>query len=139
MAEERGDFALAIREYQAEIEAHPDHYKAQFNIGRLYGQVGDHGRQEAAFRRAIELNGHFAEGHLFLAKLYLDLQRNYDEAITLARRGLELAPSSTYAPLGHYILADIYAQIGRAAESRQEAARGRALEARLRDGGAKSD
>jgi hypothetical protein len=46
----------------------------------------------------------------------------------LARTGLQLAPNSEYAPLGHYVLADIYNRQGRARDGAQELARGRALE-----------
>lgn len=128
ISEEQGDLAAAIREYQTEIERHPDHYKALFNLGRLYGQVGDRRRQLDAFRRAIELNPHFAEGHLFLAKLYLDMEENFDEAVRLARRGIELSPWSEFAPLGHYVIADIYNRRGMPGEAAREAERGRARE-----------
>jgi len=74
------------------------------------------------------MNPSFAEGHLFLAKAYLDQEQQLDEAVRLARRGIELAPTSAYAPLGHYVIADVYSRQGRAAEAAQEAARGRALE-----------
>ena len=40
--------------------------------------------------------------------------------------------SSTYAPLGHYVLADLYSRMGRHADAAVEAQRGRALEARPR-------
>jgi tetratricopeptide (TPR) repeat protein len=132
MAEERGDLATAIREYQAEIERHPDHYKAHFNVGRLYGQVGDRRRQLESLKRAIELNPHFAEGHLFLAKLYLDLEENLDEAVRLAQRGIELSPWSSFAPLGHYVIADIYNRRGMQNEAKREAERGRARENAIR-------
>ncbi len=132
MAEERGDLATAIREYQAEIALHPDHYKAHFNVGRLYGQVGDRRRQQESLERSIELNPHFAEGHLFLAKLYLDLGQKLDEAVRLAARGIELSPWSSVAPLGHYVIADIYNRRGMATEAKREAERGRARENAIR-------
>ncbi|PYQ77936.1 MAG: hypothetical protein DMG01_13150, partial [Acidobacteria bacterium] len=105
-------------------------YKAAFNLGKLYERLGDREGQREAFRRAIELNPGFAEGHLFLAKLYLDFEQNLDEAIALARKGIELAPESEFAPLGHYVIADVYSRRGKPAEAQQEAARGRALESR---------
>jgi hypothetical protein len=39
------------------------------------------------------MNPSFAEGHFYLAKLYLDGGLNLDEAERLARKGLELAPT----------------------------------------------
>jgi choline-sulfatase len=128
LAEQQGDFQRAIAEYTKEIELHANSYKASFNLGKLYERVGDRTAQIDAFRKAIEMNPSFAEGHLFLAKAYLDTEQNLDEAVRLARRGIELAPASDYAPLGHYVIADVYSRRGRRADAEQEAARGRALE-----------
>ena len=128
LAEQQGDLQRAIAEYTKEIELHASSYKAAFNLGRVYERMGDRSAQIAAFRHAIEMNPSFAEGHLFLAKVYLDREQNLDEAVRLARRGIELAPKSEYAPLGHYVIADIFSRQGRRSEAEQEAARGRALE-----------
>jgi arylsulfatase A-like enzyme/Tfp pilus assembly protein PilF len=135
LAEQRGDLSAAIDEYKREIQLYPASYKAQFNLGRLYEQVGDGSAQLDAYKTAIESNPNFAEGYLFLAKLYLDLGQQLDEAVRLAQKGLELAPTSEYAPLGHYVIADVYAREGRAADSVRQAALGRALEARLKQRG----
>lgn len=130
LAEERGDLRTAITEYQREIELHPSSYKAQFNLGKVYEQLGNRPAQLDAFKKSIENNDHFAEGHLFLAKLYLEMGQHLDEAVTLARKGIELDRSSAFAPLGYYVIADIYNREGRPADAAAEAARGRALEAR---------
>src|SRR5262249_35504627 len=132
LAEQRGDLPRAIAEYTREIELHANSYKAAFNLGRVYGLVGDGNGQVDAYKKAIEINPTFAEGHLFLAKLYPDSSQNLDEAVRLARRGIELAPDSEYAPLGHYVIADVYSRQGRRADAEREAARGRALEGRTR-------
>jgi arylsulfatase A-like enzyme/Tfp pilus assembly protein PilF len=132
LAEQRGDLSAAVAEYKREIELYPTSFKAEFNLGRLYEQIGDVPAQVEAYKKAIEINPNFAEGHLFLAKLYLDLNQTLDEAVRLARKGLELGPSSEYAPLGHYVIADVYAREGRIAESARQAALGRALEARIK-------
>jgi tetratricopeptide (TPR) repeat protein len=132
LAEKRGDAQTAIREYETEIDTQPNAYKAAFNLGKLYEQLGNPAQQEAAYKRAIELNPRFAEGYLFLAKLFLDQGRNLDEAVLLAQRGLEYGKLSEFAPLGHYVLADIYSRRGQHAEAQREAERGRALEATLK-------
>jgi tetratricopeptide (TPR) repeat protein len=94
----------------------------------VYERIGDRKAQIEAYRQAIAMNPSFAEGHLFLAKLYLDTGERLDEAVRLARHGIELAPQSEYAPLGHYVIADVFSREGRHAQAAQEAARGRALE-----------
>jgi len=130
VAEKRGDLRTAEQEYQRELELHANNYKAAFNLGKLYEAARRPAEQEAAFRKAIEANPEFGEGYFYLAKLYLDQGRRLDEAITLAQKGLEVAPRSPYAPLGHYVLADLYSRLGRRADAVAEAQRGRALEAR---------
>jgi arylsulfatase A-like enzyme/tetratricopeptide (TPR) repeat protein len=133
LAEDRGRAQEAIAEYRKEIELHPPaSYKAWFNLGKVYAGLGDRASQADAYRHAIEVNPSFAEGHLYLAKLYLDLGQKFDEALALARKGIELGPDAEYAPLGHYVIADIYSRQGRRAEAEQEAARGRALEAAVK-------
>jgi choline-sulfatase len=128
LAEQRGDIRQAEREYVDELKLHPENYKAAFNLSRLYEQVGDREGQIGALKQSLVSNPRFAEGHFFLAKLYLDDGKELGEAMRLARTGLQLAPNSEYAPLGHYVLADIYNRQGRARDGAQELARGRALE-----------
>jgi hypothetical protein len=50
--------------------------------------------------------------------------------VELARKGIELAPDSPYAPLGHYVIADVYHRLGRHDLAEREAAIGRRLESR---------
>jgi tetratricopeptide (TPR) repeat protein len=130
LAEKRNDPATAEREYQEELKGHPNNFKAAFNLGRLYEALGRRADQEAAFRKSIEADPQFGEGYFYLAKLLLDEGQRFDEAITLAKKGLDVAPHSEYAALGHYVLADLYNRTGRAAEAAAEAARGRQLEKR---------
>ena len=132
LAEQRRQFDVAVGEYKQEIALHPNAYRAAFNLGRLYGQLGDRPHQIEAYRQAITMNPSFAEGHFYLAKAYLDTGQQFDEAVRLARKGLELAADSEYAPLGHYVIADIYSRQGRRGDAEQEAARGRALERRTK-------
>ncbi len=129
VAEQRGDLQTAAREYQTEIDTQANAFKAAFNLGKVQEQIGNPAAQEAAFRRSIELNPFFAEGYFYLAKLYLDQERNYDEAIALAKRGVEIGSRSAFAPLGHYVLADLYSRKGQAGDAQREARKGRALEA----------
>lgn len=130
LAEKRGDGARAEAEYQKELELHPNNFKAAFNLGRLYEAMRRPADQESAYRKAIQGNPDFGEGYFYLAKLLLDRGERFDEAVTLAKKGLEVAPRSEYAALGHYVLADLYSRMGRPAEAAAEASRGKALERR---------
>jgi len=130
--EERGDLKRAMEEYKKEIEIHPGAHPAHFNLALLYGKMGLFHEQVQHLKEAIKADQSFARAYLFLAKAYVDLNENFEEAIALAKKGLELEPEAESAPLGHYVLADIYNRLGRWAESSQELQKGRALEQKIK-------
>lgn len=130
IAENRRDARTAEDFYRRELELYPDSYKVEFNLGRLLGAIGDRDGQIASFERALEINPEFAEGHFFLAKALLDSNRDLDRAAELARTGLSLAPSPAMAPMGHYLLADIFTRQGRPQDAEKEVAAARALESK---------
>ena len=129
--EERGELQRAIEEYLRELEFHPEYYKAHFNLGKIYGKLGKSSEQIKYFKLSIEYNEEFALGYLHLAKAYLDANSNLSEAITLAQKGIELGPPPEYAPLGHFILADIYNRQGLYQKAREELQKGRELQQSL--------
>lgn len=133
--EEKEEFNKALEEYKKEIEIHPAAHPAHFNLGRLYGKMGFLHEQVKHLKQAIKHKEDFANGYLFLAKAYLDLNKNFDEALRLAKKGLELAPESEYAPLAHYILADIYNRLGQTDKYNEELQKGRKLQQKLKKNG----
>src|SRR5206468_2540174 len=130
IAESRGELDGARREYLKEIELHERSFKAWFNLGRLYEKMGDRPRQIDALRESIDANPAFAEGYFYLAKAYFDGNVELPHALETARKGLSLAPHSPYAPLGHYVVADIYNRLGRPELAVNEVEQGRKLEKR---------
>ncbi|TET66638.1 MAG: hypothetical protein E3J56_14105 [Candidatus Aminicenantes bacterium] len=81
---------------------------------------------------AIDSNKKFARAYLFLAKAYCDLNENYEEAIDHAKKGLKLDSEADSAPLGHYILADIYNRLGRHEDYSSELQKGKLLEKKIK-------
>ncbi len=131
LAEAREDWTIAELEYKRELDLHPDAYKAAFNLGRLYERLGNPGAQVAALKQSVAANDAFAEGYFYLAKAYLDAG-DLDQAAAMARKGLEVGPRSSVAPLGHYVLAGVFTRRGQMADAERELAAGRALEGRAR-------
>ncbi len=124
--EARGDVPAAIAAYQKEISLVPKAYKAHFNLAKLFGQAGQRDQQIEHFKKALELNESFANGYLYLAKAYLDAEK-FEEAIQMARKGIDLGPDRTLAPLGHFILVDVYNRLGRFRDAERELAIARRL------------
>jgi arylsulfatase A-like enzyme/Tfp pilus assembly protein PilF len=125
--EQRGNAAEARSAYEAEVAVNPKNYGALFNLGRILAREGRTAEAAQRFRASTEARPEFAEGHLYLAKALLDLGA-LQPAEQAAKRGLALKPDRTIAPLGHYVLADVYSRVGREADAAREVARARGLE-----------
>ncbi|MBA7554991.1 hypothetical protein ES705_47632 [subsurface metagenome] len=130
--EERNDLRRAVEEYKKEIELHPAAYPAHFNLAKLYVKIGSSQKGIEHFKEAIKHKKDFANGYLFLAKAYLDLGENFDEVVRFAKKGLELAPESEYAPLAHFILADIYNRLGQTDKYDEELRKAQQLQRKLK-------
>lgn len=132
IAEQRRDRDAAEREYRAEIANSPWDYRARFNLAHLVGERGAHDEEVELLESIPRLAPDFADIHFFLAKALLDTgdRAKQAAAIDTATRGIRLAPRSPNAPLGHYVLADVYRLQGRAADAAREMAQGRALQRR---------
>ncbi|HEY3174869.1 MAG TPA: sulfatase-like hydrolase/transferase [Candidatus Polarisedimenticolia bacterium] len=127
--EAEGNARVAVEEYRKEISLHPHSFKAQFNLSRLLGLSGDVKGQVGELRAAMEDNPEFHVGRYYLSKALLDAG-DLAGAEREAKRALEASPENYYAPLGQYVLADVYARSGRTVAAQEAVRRGRELEAR---------
>jgi tetratricopeptide (TPR) repeat protein len=125
--EERGNLHGAAEAYEKTIELAPKDFKAHFNLAKVFGRIGRLEKQMEHFEKAIEVNKNFAVGYLYLSKMYLD-RGDLEKASSLAKKGIELGPEPSMAPLGHYILADVYNRLGRLQDAEREVAIARRLE-----------
>ena len=125
--EGQGQIDKAIRSYQAELSTNPKAFRAAFNAAKLLQKSGRSGEAVAYFRRVVEIEPTFGTGQLYLAKTLLDTG-DLGGAEQWARAGLTNKPEPRLAPLGHYVLADVYERQGRAADARRELAAAKRLE-----------
>jgi choline-sulfatase len=131
IVEAAGAVEEAERLYRGELATYPDNGKARFNLAQLYRQRGRRDLYLAELDAAIVHSADFGPPYFFLARERLAAGR-LDEAAALASKGLEVAHGSDVAPLGHYVLADVYNRQGRGADARNEVLRAQKLEAALR-------
>jgi choline-sulfatase len=127
--EARGELTNAAQEYQAEIARNPRTYQAHFNLAKLFSAAGRKAEAVDQFQRAVDANPSFGSGFLYLAKARLDVD-DLDGAEAAAIAGIKLEHDAQIAPLGHYVLADVYSRRGRQRDAEREAAEGRKLERR---------
>jgi choline-sulfatase len=129
--EARGDGAAAEALYTEEVATYPDNGRAWFNLAQLRRGRGDRDRYLATLRTSIEKAPDFGPPYWYLAREELGAGR-VAEAKDLALRGLAAQPVSEVAPLGHYVLADVYNREGRADAAREEVAKAQRMESALR-------
>ena len=121
-----GDYATAYEQWL--VRAEEGSAQAQFNLGRLYGQMGDPGRQREMWEAAITSNPDFARGYYYLAKLLMDRDDDLGRAEELARRGIDKDPEGHAGPLGYFVLADLLNRTGRPAQAQEALEKGRAIQ-----------
>jgi len=127
--EARGKPAEAERLYREELAHFADNGRARFNLAQLLRERGDRAGYLGELRACTQAAPDFGPAYFFLAREEL-AEGRLDSAASLARRGLEVDTVSEVAPLGHYVLADVYGRQGRAADARAEVGRAKELEAR---------
>lgn len=127
--EAAGDLKRAEAEYRLEIEHHEHAFKSRFNLARLLRTTGDRSGQVRELQAVVSENPDFIMGRFYLAKALLD-SGDLPQAEAEAVRALKEDPDHYYAPLGHYVLADIYAATGRVSLADKEVRLGRQLENR---------
>ena len=129
--EARGQRADAERLYREELAMFADNGRARFNLAQLMRQRGDEVGFRAELREATVKSPDFGPAFFFLAREELRAGR-LDAAADLAKKGLEVDKGSAVAPLGHYVLADVYNRQGRTAQAADEVAQARRIEAARR-------
>ena len=125
--EEKGAIEKAMAAYRAELQINDKAYRAAFNLAKLLQQAERLGEALPLFRRVVELQPAFGTGQLYLANALLNAG-DLVGAEENARAGLKNHPETAIAPLGHYVLADVYERQGRMADARRELAAAKRLE-----------
>ena len=109
--EANSDFV--VMESLRELEAHPENYLAQFNLGTALLDLGQPGLAATPLRRAIELKPDFLEGKYASALLSLQ-SGDRDAAIKLLK---EVVAANPLHPHASVTLARIYTEDGNPAEA----------------------
>jgi arylsulfatase A-like enzyme/Tfp pilus assembly protein PilF len=136
--EARGDVAGAERLYREELSQFADNGRARFNLAQLARQRGDEAGFLAELRVSTEKAPDFGPAFFFLAREELR-SGHLEAAAELAKKGLEVDNGSQVAPLGHYVLADVYTRQGQRAAAEGEVAKARRIQSARRPAAAEGD
>jgi tetratricopeptide (TPR) repeat protein len=90
--EERGDIKRALKDYKSAARQNPSSPVPFTNMGNAYLRFDRFRRAERAYRIAIDRDPAYPEALNNLACLFIQLERNIDEALDLAERALALEP-----------------------------------------------
>ena len=127
LLEKQGRPQEAADAYRVELENSPKHFKASFNLSRLCRMIGRQDDEEKYIRLTMDINPDFPLSYFYLARLYLNRGQDFEEAVRLTKRGIELQPDPKDLPLGYFLLADLYSRLGDAAHSAEYARKGQDL------------
>ncbi|RPI98836.1 MAG: tetratricopeptide repeat protein, partial [Candidatus Aminicenantes bacterium] len=129
LREKQGRLAEAADLYVQEIQDAPKSHKALFNLSRVYRQTGRVDEELETLRRTMAAEPEFPLAYLHAARILLQRGGNYEEAVALAKKGIELRPAPAELPLGYFLLADLYNRLGDNARSEENARKGQAAAA----------
>ena len=92
---QQGNLEGAIDSYVKLVEVHPTESHAWLRLGVLRISVNQPSKAIESFKKVIEIDSESADAYNNLAWLYADLQINLDQAVGLAKKAVELAPTSS--------------------------------------------
>lgn len=82
-----GNFEKAVEEFIKAAEESPDDPVGYVNVGNVFASIGDIGKAEPFFQKALTLDGEMGTAYYGLANLYFNQDR-YDEATTLYEKAI---------------------------------------------------
>ena len=126
LRERQGRLAEAADLYRQELEDAPKTYKALYNLSRVYRLMGREDDELETLKRTIEVEPEFPLAYFYIARIHLRRSVDYEEAVALVEKGIELRPAPSDLPLGYFLLADLYNRLGDEARSAEYARKGQA-------------
>jgi arylsulfatase A-like enzyme/uncharacterized protein HemY len=124
LREKQNRLAEAADLYLQEIADSPKSYKALYNLSRVYRLMGREDEEFDTLQKTIAANPEFPIAYFYLARIGLRRGQNFEEAIALAKKGIDLKPAPADLPLGYFLLADLYNRTGDIAHSEEYARKG---------------
>ena len=125
--EKKGNLLRAADEYKIELDYIPHNFMASFNLSRAYRLLDEVEKEKFYLEKTLEINPYFPMSYFYLARIYLNRGEKFDEAVSLAKKGIELKPEEKNLPMGYFLLADLYNRLGNQALSLEYARKGKQL------------
>jgi len=94
VASKQGKFDEAIEHYNTVLKSAPDMVEVHYLMGRIYAEREQYQQAENAYQRVIKAKPSFADAYERLAHLYGSWGKYQNKALELARKAVELQPSS---------------------------------------------
>jgi tetratricopeptide (TPR) repeat protein len=109
-------YDAARQKFQAALAIYPSHERALLALGELQLRSGDPVSATATLEKAFAMNGADWRTHFLLASAYL-AQKNFDEALTHARRAAAIAKQQ--APSAWMLVSEILVQMKEPEQARE--------------------
>jgi len=109
----------AVDQFKAELAISPRHFQALYSIAREYDKRSDYAAALPFAKRVVDVNPDFAPGHALWGKALVDSGSDVALGIGELQAAIKMNPAN---PQNHYLLAMVYAKMGRPADAARERA-----------------
>ena len=96
IALQQNDLETAAEYLQRALEIRPNFAAGHYQLGSIYHRQGEVEKAIKSFEAALTLKPNFASACNALAWLYAESEKKIDEAITLARKAVQLKPAASH-------------------------------------------
>jgi len=124
--QKRGYYDMAFNQYEKAIKLDPYYVEAIYNRGTLQYKRRQISKASKDFEKVISLDENFAKAHNNLGLLNHMFFHKPEKAMEHYKKAIELEPEN---PVYHENLGQLYKDMGRTAEAKQELKRAEALKA----------
>jgi len=105
--------------YQDELRGNPDNLLAHFDLAVLYRQEGRVAEEELHLVRVLEIDPTHSRAALFLARLYVDNNKSYQQGVDVLSAAVQGPMSSADLVASYEILAELHQRLGNSALARE--------------------
>ncbi len=106
-----------------------DQVEFLLQLGVLYHKTRQPDRELETFRKMVQTHPKDPRGFFYLGKVLMDRGGNFQKALELAKRGLELKPVPEFQVFGNYLMADAYTNLGMDAKAQSFYAKAKEISA----------
>jgi tetratricopeptide (TPR) repeat protein len=112
LEENRGNNSKALEHFKKELEYNPANYIAAYHLAELLKKENRYPEAISYYRQVIAGDPGFRLPYFMIANYFMETGQNFEEAIDLCKKGIQITPHDQATLFGYFILTNIYGKMG---------------------------